>query len=454
MVRILPNVFIRHVDNEDLVWCPRRDGYLILKDAVPFLEELNGEWRSVDGIVHSIAAKFDCGDDEVAKDVVGFLGELSAYGFLEYDDKRDHEVAKYTPRMTQYNEVLRNKNLNDDSPVSPVGDFFERHRIPAEIHIDLTSACTERCVHCYHPAYPDIHLPYELAEKVLREFRALQGMTVHLTGGECMLHPEFERICRLCKELDLNIIVFTNLTCCNAQRVAFLRNVDPQFLNVSLYSMEARIHDAITKLPGSWRRTMDSILECEKAGVHIRIATPLLKHNRKSFTKLQQFAAEHHMHLVPSIDIVPQSDHDCSNLNHACSPDELREALFEGREIFNLHWDGRIPPCDAKVCDIGVSRIYLNSRGEYYPCDSMHGYALGTASSMSLEEVWHCDSLEYLRGLKNKDFGGCATCRNRPFCKVCPAFNFNATGNLFNATKEKCMVASVVHSVYGDGGCL
>ena len=157
------------------------------------------------------------------------------------------------------------------------------------------------------------------------------------------------------------------------------------------------------------------------------------------------------MHLVPSFDIVPQSNHDCSNLKHACSSDELRETLLENRETFNLHWDGRMPSCRTKVCDIGVSRIYLNSRGEYYPCDSMHEYVLGTADNMSLKDVWQCDRMEYLRKLKNKDFDACATCCDRPFCKVCPAFNFNATGNLFTATKGKCMVASVVHSVYGDG---
>ena len=149
------------------------------------------------------------------------------------------------------------------------------------ISLEISNPCNERCVHCYLPDYPVKHIPFELAKKALREFRAMQGLSVHLTGGECMLHPEFERVCRLCKDLNLNFVILSNLTACDARRIAFLAEVQPQFVNVSLYSMDERAHDAITRLPGSWRRTMDAILACEKAGVPVRLAAPLLKENRK-----------------------------------------------------------------------------------------------------------------------------------------------------------------------------
>ena len=59
------------------------------------------------------------------------------------------------------------------------------------------------------------------------------------------------------------------------------------------------------------------------------------------------------------------------------------------------------------------------------------------------------EKLETLRRLKNKDFPQCLACANRPFCKVCPAFNFNATGDVFKTTPAKCAVAAVVRTVYG-----
>jgi radical SAM protein with 4Fe4S-binding SPASM domain len=80
----------------------------------------------------------------------------------------------------------------------------------------------------------------------------------------------------------------------------------------------------------------------------------------------------------------------------------------------------------------------------------MHGYVLCNVATDSLGSIWHGDKLTALRQLANKDFPQCLACTNRPVCKVCPAFNFNATGDIFKTTQSKCAVAAVVREVYGD----
>ena len=457
MIRFSSNTFVRNAVGRSLLCRPRTGACVILEDAEPFLRHIGWTDRSEADIVADIAADFGMKPKEVAADFKEFIAPLIADGFVVSGGAGGSPAeipatAAGEPPAPRQN-FDADGNIRDDS-WTPLGYFFRENGIPAELHIDLTAACTERCVHCYLPDYPNKHLPFALAEKALREFRAMQGLTVHLTGGECMLHPGFERVCRLCRDLNLNFVILSNLTVCDARRIAFLAEVQPQFVNVSLYSMDEREHDAITQLPGSWRRTMAAILACGKAGVPVRLAAPLLKENRKAFAALATFANEHHLHLIPSIDIVPQSDHDCSNMDHACSAMELREALAESKDLFDRGWetDATMPPPDAKVCDIGVSRLYLNSFGNYYPCDSMHGYVLGNAATDTLESIWRGEKLEYLRRLANKDFPQCAACENRPFCKVCPAFNFNATGDIFKTTPAKCVVASVVREVYGMEG--
>ena len=457
-MRLSSNTFVRHANGRSLLWHPHTGACVILEDAEPFLRHIGWTDRTEADIVADIAADFGMKPEEITDDFREFVAPLVTDGLVESggaggspaESRATAAGEPPAPRQEFLSKSFDAKgNVHDDS-WTPLGDFFRENGIPMELHIDLTAACTERCVHCYLPDYPNKHLPLTLAEKALREFRALQGLTIHLTGGECMLHPDFERVCRLCRDLNLNFVILSNLTVCDARRIAFLAEARPQFVNVSLYSMDEREHDAITQLPGSWRRTMDAILACEKAGVPVRLAAPLLKENRKAFSALARFAQEHRMHLIPSIDIVPQSDHDCSNMDHACSAAELRKALAENKNLFDRGWeaDATMPPPDAKVCDIGVSRLYLNAFGNYYPCDSMHGYVLGNAETDTLESVWRGEKLEYLRRLANRDFPQCAECGNRPFCKVCPSFNFNATGDIFKTTPAKCAVAAAVHEVY------
>lgn len=459
MIRYSDETFVRHAGGQSLLWRPRTGACVILEDAEPFLRHIDFATRPEVEIVADIAAEFGMKPEEIAGDFREFIAPLVADGLVEREELFTNNNCHNCSQIANVNSDAQERvphvsfdtkgKVRDDS-WTPLGDFFRDNGIPVQLHLDLTAACTERCVHCYLPDYPNKHIPFALAEKALREFREMQGLTVHMTGGECMLHPDFERVCSLCRDLNLNFVILSNLTVCDERRIAFLAEVQPQFINVSLYSMDEREHDAITQLPDSWRRTMDAILACERAGVPIRLASPLLKENKSAFPALAKFAQEHRMHLIPSIDIVPQSDHDCSNLDHACSAAELREALSSNPDIFDRGWDlsRRIVPED-KVCDIGISRLYLNSFGNYYPCDSMHGYVLGNAATDTLESVWRGEKLENLRRLTNRDFPQCLACTNRPVCKVCPAFNFNATGDIFQTTPAKCAVAAVVKEVYG-----
>ena len=446
-IHFCPGVFVRHIKDESVIWCPCSGGCTMLRDSRPFLEEIAGEWRGVDEIVRAVAAKFDCKEDAVRGDFAQILDELRSQNFVEC------EIGDNAFGKAEVEEGRGEENahpLKEESEVGfPLDDFCEQHGIAADLHIDLTDACTERCVHCYVPRGQRDFLPVELVEKVLAEFRAMNGLTVHLTGGEAMMHPDFERICRKCVELNLNFISFSNMTLCDEKRIAFLKEVQPQFINVSLYSMDPVVHDAITQLPGSWQKTHDAVVKCCEAGVACRIATPLLKENQDALPALRMFADEHRMHLVPAADIIAQADHGCGNLAHACSTEELRRVLTRDHDLFHKVYNTKMPACDAKVCDIGSARLYLNAKGNYYPCDSMHEYVLGNVRENTVEEIWKGEKLNYLRGLKNRDFGACAACENRPWCKVCPAANFNATGDLFKHHPSTCALAGVIKEVYG-----
>ena len=453
IIRLLNNAFIRHVADESVVWCPRTCGCTVMRDAQPILVEVTRGWRSVDEVIRVIAAKFECGAEEVKEGVEAVVGELISQHFVEVKLTGETpvvSVADATP-TGETSVVPVNEQDAREGNDSPIDDFCARHGIVQDFHIDLTDACTERCVHCYVPKGQKDFLPVELVEKALGEFRAANGLTVHLTGGEAMMHPYFERICRKCVEQNLNLIIFSNMTLCDDKRIAFLKEVDPQFINVSLYSMKPEEHDAITQLPGSWQRTMDAILKCCEAGVACRIATPLLKENQDALPALRKFADEHRMHLVPSADIIAQADHGYGNLAHACSTEDLRRIMARDHGLFHKVYDGVMPTCDAKVCDIGEARLYLNAKGNYYPCDSMHEYVLGNVRENTVEEIWKGKKLNYLRGLKNRDFGSCASCEKRPWCKVCPAANFNATGDLFKHHPNTCALAEVIREVYGSG---
>ena len=438
------NVYIRHLENQSLLWHKRNYACIILQNAEVFLRFITFSPTRQEEIIEKIAAVYEVPPQEITADFEEFIQPLIAEGLIECDTEQAADFAKHSTADSIFN--IEEK----DDDFTPLGSFFEKHHIPYEFHIDLTSACTERCVHCYIPEYKNCFLNFGLIKKALTEYKAMGGLSVHLSGGECMMHPDFEKILRFCKAENINMIILSNMTLCDDERIKLLKEVDPQFINVSLYSMDPAIHDAITQLPGSWKRTMDAILKCQKNGVHIRLAAPALKENKDSFPALAEFARNHNMHLVPDTDIFPQCDHNDSNMDHALSPAELEELLAKNPRIFYKQYMSENPPRNANVCDVGQARICLDSQGNYYPCDGTHGLILGNVREHTLAEVWFGEKMNELRNLKNQDFKDCVDCDKRPFCKVCPAHNFNATGNILQHAPVKCAWAAVKKKIYGE----
>ncbi len=441
-MKVMLDGFCRNIEDETLLCNPQNGNSIILNDAEDFILPLiSGEDIFMYG--NSLANKYHVPVEEVNKDLFEFYEKLSRQSLVKID-------GGCLADMTFCNNEKSSHFHTTEKPlikVSPIDMFFCRHNCVAELHVDVTYACTEKCIHCYVPQGQRDFLPYDLVEKVLREFREQQGLTVQLSGGECMMHPDFVRICRLCRKLDLNFIVLSNLTLCDEKMIKVLKETDPQFLNVSLYSMVPEEHDEITRIHGSWQKTVAAIDTCQQAGIHIRLATPLLKANKNAYPALRKFAEERQVHLIPDYEIIPMNNRNCSNLCHTCTPQEMESVLKTDRQFWNCDTSNpRLP--DDRVCVIG-ERLFLNAKGQYYGCSGMNEFVIGDAIRDTVSDVWNSDMMLWLRGLKNADFKPCLNCEHSAFCKVCPAFNFNATGSLFETIPAKCALAEVKHRVFG-----
>lgn len=448
MVWLTQITFVRHVNDESLVWSPRTGGCTVLKNAQVILNEFCRGLRSIDDITQSVARRFDCEIVDVAEGVNVVLDELIRQKFVKVNGgvgfNRINDSLGFVEDKAPYQS-------DRDKERTPLGDFYLRHNLPSELHIDLTDGCNEKCVHCYLPKGGVKYLDKNITFKVLKEFREAQGLTVFVSGGECMLHKDFAEILRYAKSLDLNIVVMSNLTLCDKKTVALLKEIDPQFVNVSLYAVTEAIHDSITQVPGSCRKTKNAIDALQAAGVHVRIATPFMCENKDCVEELKEYASKRHVHLIADSEIFGQIDHSCANQTHALSAQELELLLSSHKDLFGK---GCIEPerclCDAKVCDIGEARLNLDAEGKYYPCDGFHGAIIGDACKETVMGVWNGEALNKLRSLKNKDFGACALCTDRAWCKVCPMRNFNETGNMFTHASWRCEATRIYKRIFEE----
>jgi len=347
-------------------------------------------------------------------------------------------------------------------PQNVLEDYFSEHPTIFDLQVDITQACTERCIHCYIPEYNPVFLPYEQIAKVIDEFTKQGGVGLSLSGGECMMHPDFEKIVRYARSKDLIVGVLSNLTLCDDKKIAVLVEAEAT-VQVSLYSMNPNTHDAITRRLGSFAQTKNSIEKLRKAQIPCMISCPTMKSNYRDYLDVLAYARSLKMDAQTDFIIMGKMNCDTSNLACRLDLDETRclleDIVYKSLPVNNEYFD----PAKKeqmlsdeewgarKVCGACVSSVCLGADGHYYPCPAFAGVNLGSCYEHDLKWIWN-ESPETLRirAVTGKDFKKCLHCPDRDYCSTCMCRNYNETGEIFTPAQHFCDVARINHEVVDE----
>jgi radical SAM protein with 4Fe4S-binding SPASM domain len=84
---------------------------------------------------------------------------------------------------------------------------MKRPSVPLEIVIEITGKCRQACPHCTGPRTP--HVPWADIKKTLDEASDMGILTVRVTGGEPLLHPDFRNVLTYAKVKKFTILLNT-----------------------------------------------------------------------------------------------------------------------------------------------------------------------------------------------------------------------------------------------------
>lgn len=439
-----------------------------------FLSALSYTPQTIDELADTIMKSFVNADKvQVTADAKDFYDMLAEDGFLTVGKTAD-DILKNDIGFT-YNTIEPVTIKRDFTPdkIRTVNDtqntldsYFLDNPQLISFQMELTSQCNERCIHCYipHEEKNSIMIP-ELYYKVLEQLADMGVFQLTLSGGEPMLHPNFTDFVRAAKEKNIYVAVLTNLTLLNDEILSALKEKAVSSVQVSLYSMNAEHHDAITTIPGSFKKTVASILKLIENDIPVHISCPTMKENKNDFRDVLKWANEHKIRAFTDYSIMAEYDHSTSNLTHRLSPEECGEIIsdiLEGDKSYqdevlkknfikqteNYQFDAQSP-----FCGVGVSTCCMISNGLVYPCAGWQSYNCGDLTKQSLAEIWQSSpELEYLRKLKRGDIEKCANCKDAAFCNPCLVRNANEspTGNMLEVNDYFCQVAAVNKRIVYD----
>jgi radical SAM protein with 4Fe4S-binding SPASM domain len=148
--------------------------------------------------------------------------------------------------------------------------------------VEITDRCNLSCVHCYLGETGGMDLPVDIVETLLGEFESIGGLRLVVTGGEPLLHPDFDRINSLAGGRTFRSILVTNGTLLDDKAA---RALGFQEVQVSLDGMHPG-HDFI-RGEGSFSRALEGIDSLRSAGKDISIATMVHQRNLDELEPLE-----------------------------------------------------------------------------------------------------------------------------------------------------------------------
>src|SRR5215472_11071430 len=159
--------------------------------------------------------------------------------------------------------------------------------VPLSVHMDVTYRCNERCVHCYLDH--DDHGEMTTAEikGVLDQLAEAGVLFLTFSGGEVFMRRDFFELLEYARRLQFSVKIKTNAVMIGEEEAQRLLALAVDGIQISVYSHRPDVHDAITKLPHSFERTMKAVCFLRDQGLRVTMANVLMTANLADQYQLQ-----------------------------------------------------------------------------------------------------------------------------------------------------------------------
>ena len=392
-----------------------------------------------------------------------FFKQLEQLGLVSSIYPSEDIIADYRKRQSEYNckqtqEV--EKTVQEKLPYATTNAemmYTDRVGGITSVMFELTYRCSEKCIHCYNEGATrnddEVSHRGDRIELTLGDYIKLieelynQGLVkVCLTGGDPFSKSIAWDIIKYLYNKDIAFDIFTNgqgIT----KRVKELADYFPRSVDISIYSGVAEDHDYITRISGSWEKSIDVVKQLSALSVPMNLKCCVMRPNVKSYYKVADIARKYGAVPQFEVSITDSVEGDqCASKFLRLTRDQLdvvlRDSyipLYVGKEAPN--YGGQKKQMDSNPCSAGYNSLCITPEGNVIPCCSFHAL-FGNVKKQSISDILtKSKALNYWRSLSLNDYEECGRHKYCAYCNLCPGINYSSNGTPLKASENNCFLA-------------
>lgn len=335
---------------------------------------------------------------------------------------------------------------------------FSKDKKPVVVW-NMTRRCNLKCVHCYARSEDidyDNELNHEQSLAMIDDLADFGVPVLLFSGGEPLVHPRLVEYAQYAVSKGMRAVISTNGTLITEEKAQILKEIGLSYVGISLDGLE-ETHDMFRGVKGAFKKAMNAIENCQKAGIKVGLRFTINKRNVQDIPGIFDLLEEKNIpracfyHLVYSgrgseiakedlsheetrevLDLIMDRTKDLHDRNmakeiltvdnHADGPyvyqrllDEDPERAAEVLELLEMN--------EGNNSGRGIGCISWD--GEVHPDQFWREKSLGNIKDKPFSEIWTNVDNEFLMKLKEKKKhvkGRCAECKWLDIC----AGNFRA----------------------------
>lgn len=305
-------------------------------------------------------------------------------------------------------------------------------RIPVSAQFELTGRCNLDCKMCYvHNLDAAECLSRELSteewKRIFDEAYEKELLFATLTGGECLLRPDFKELYLHLWKKGVKISVLTNGILLDEAYVAFFKAHKPELVQISLYGSDEAGYLRVTGHKG-FEKAVTAIRGLMDAGVNLRVVTTPSRYMGEDYMNILRFCKEEKLPLqLGEMMLSPNRDNPDKD-DYFLTMEEIEALSIRRAELYRPLTPVTCTPVpcgpmekqphQGLTCTGGNCVASVMWDGMMYPCPNAMVGGGASLREMSYAEAWEHTVKAAAQVLQGAE---CVDCPYDAVCPKCPS---------------------------------
>lgn len=425
-----PNIVTRIINSKALLVNYENNELFWLNSSGIFLWDLLSKSIQIEILIKKFQRKYQVNFQSTKQEVVKFISNLFKEQFIIFS-KQKKFLKRFPP---SFSDKLWDK-------IQPIA---EKEKFPALAEIEIIDQCNLSCIHCYVTKKKKTILSFIEVKSVISQLEKAGCFFLTFTGGEPFLRKDFLKIIYYAEKKGFSIDILSNGTLITSSVAKEIAKLKVNRIQISVYSAIPIIHDSVTKINGSFRKSKSAIKLLRDNKVKVHLACLVMSLNFSTYKTVGDLAKETGASWSVAYPVRARHSGEKDTYRLRLNKQQLKQFVIDNEKEVCQYF---IKEFNNSICHAGLAICFISAIGGVTPC-VLFPMQVGNLHKERFIKIWRKSFLlNNFRVLTISDLPKCKSCKFLEFCRVCPGLNYLEEGNVFKSAKINCQFARVTKQI-------